>query len=86
MNISPLHTHSKQKGPMKFAELGSALFCATAMVCSMSTAASAMNLVANGSFEEYNLNDRTWKLFRDGSQEQFGWSPTEGSNLEIFMQ
>ncbi len=49
----------------------------------MPTAASAMNLVANGSFEDYNVEVGKWKLFRDGSQEQFGWSPTKGSNIEI---
>ena len=47
----------------------------------MSTAASAANLVVNGSFEEPGLQSGKWKHF--GSGEVAGWTPTEGSRIEI---
>lgn len=66
---------------MKIISIGSSLVCATTLLFSMSTAASAANLVVNGSFEEPGLRSRQWKHF--GSGEVTGWTPTEGSRIEI---
>ncbi|MEM8641405.1 MAG: hypothetical protein AAGG51_21690 [Cyanobacteria bacterium P01_G01_bin.54] len=68
---------------MKLTALGASLLCATALVCSTSAVASAQNLVRNGGFEDYGLNNRKWKHYGAESADLFGWTPTEGSRIEI---
>ncbi|NEO87574.1 MAG: hypothetical protein F6J87_25425 [Spirulina sp. SIO3F2] len=68
---------------MKLTALGSSLLCATALLCAMPTIASAQNLVRNGGFEDYGLNNRKWKHYGANSAMDFGWTPTGGSRIEI---
>ncbi|NER80109.1 MAG: PEP-CTERM sorting domain-containing protein [Leptolyngbya sp. SIO1D8] len=66
---------------MKSLAIGSSLLCAAVISLSMSTAASASNLVINGGFEDTNLRSGTWRHYGVGQIN--GWTPTEGSRIEI---
>lgn len=66
---------------MKNFAIGSGLLCAATLLFTAATPAIAGNLVVNGGFEETGLRDGSWKHFGDG--EVSGWTPTEGSRIEI---
>lgn len=80
--ISAADDHNTIK-TMKLTAIGSGLLCAMAIVCAMPAIASAQNLVRNGGFEDYGLNNRKWKHYGANSAMDFGWTPTTGSRIEI---
>lgn len=66
---------------MKFLTISSSILGAAILSITMSAAASASNLVINGSFEDPGLTSGSWTTYNVG--ELPGWAPTPGSRIEI---